>query len=53
MISGGGVYTLDGRTYEVGAGHAMLTRIGSTHSIQQQGEDDLVLLLAYPALNPR
>jgi hypothetical protein len=26
----------------------MLTRTGSTHSLMQDGDDDLVILLAYP-----
>ncbi|KAF1686820.1 rhamnogalacturonan acetylesterase [Pseudoxanthomonas broegbernensis] len=49
VLSGRGRYVLDGQVHEVGPGHAMLTRAGSTHAIQQAGEDDLVLLLAYPA----
>ncbi len=49
VISGRGLYTLDGRLHEVGPGHAMLTRPGSTHAIRQTGDEDLVLLIAYPA----
>ncbi len=47
VISGTGVYTLDGKEHAVGPGNAMLTRPGSTHSIRQTGEDDLVLLINY------
>lgn len=49
VVSGRGLYALDGRQYEVGPGDAMLTRPGSTHALQQVGEDDLVVMLAYPA----
>lgn len=53
IVSGHGRYVLDGMAYEVGPGHALLTRTGSTHALQQQGEEDLVLLLAYPASGER
>jgi lysophospholipase L1-like esterase/mannose-6-phosphate isomerase-like protein (cupin superfamily) len=52
VVSGRGRYVLDGKAHDVAAGDAMLTRAGSTHAIQQAGEDDLVLLLAYPAASP-
>lgn len=48
IVSGQGAYVLDGRQYDVRAGHALLTRSGSRHALQQRGEDDLVVLLAYP-----
>ncbi|MGH8054697.1 MAG: GDSL-type esterase/lipase family protein [Stenotrophomonas sp.] len=48
IVSGRGMYVLDGRQYEVGPGHALLTRSGSTHALQQTGDDDLVVMLAYP-----
>lgn len=47
VLSGSGRYVLDGRQHEVGAGDAMLTRPGSSHAIQQTGEEDLVLLIMY------
>ena len=47
VISGTGIYTLDGKNYEVVPGSAMLTRPGSTHSIRQTGNEDLVLLINY------
>ena len=49
VLSGRGRYVLDGQVHEVSAGHAMLTRPGSTHAIEQRGDADLVLLIAYPA----
>ena len=48
VVSGKGRYIVDGTIRDVGAGDAMLTRTGSTHSLMQEGEDDLVILLAYP-----
>ena len=47
VISGTGDYTLDGKTTQVSAGMAMLTRRGSTHSLRQTGKDDLVVLINY------
>ena len=48
VVSGKGRYIMDGTIRDVGPGDAMLTRTGSTHSLMQDGEDDLVILLAYP-----
>lgn len=53
VVSGRGLYVLDGRQYDVGPGHALLTRSGSTHALQQAGEEDLVVMLAYPATATR
>ncbi|KAB7769859.1 rhamnogalacturonan acetylesterase [Xanthomonas maliensis] len=47
IVSGRGLYALDGKHYEVGAGDALLTRPGSSHALQQIGEEDLVILLSY------
>ena len=52
VVSGRGRYVLDGEVHDVAAGNAMLTRAGSTHAIEQVGEEDLVLLLAYPMSSP-
>lgn len=49
IVSGRGLYVLDGQQYDVGPGHALLTRTGSTHALQQVGDEDLVVMLAYPA----
>jgi len=48
IVSGQGSYVLDGKQYDVAAGDALLTRVGSLHALQQRGEQDLVVLLAYP-----
>ncbi|WP_426804564.1 GDSL-type esterase/lipase family protein [Stenotrophomonas sp. SrG] len=48
IVSGQGSYVLDGKQYDVAAGDALLTRAGSLHALQQRGEQDLVVLLAYP-----
>ena len=47
VISGRGLYTLDGKDQEIGAGDALLTRTGSTHATRQTGDEDLVLLILY------
>jgi quercetin dioxygenase-like cupin family protein len=47
VLSGRGRYILDGAVYEVSEGDALLTRTGSTHSIHQAGDDDLVILIVY------
>jgi len=49
IVSGRGLYVLDGKQYDVGPGHALLTRSGSSHALLQTGEEDLVVMLAYPA----
>lgn len=48
IVSGQGSYVLDGQQHDVRAGHALLTRKGSSHALQQVGDEDLVVLLAYP-----
>ncbi|MEO8671540.1 MAG: cupin domain-containing protein [Tahibacter sp.] len=52
VLSGRGRYVLDQTVHAVSAGDALLTRPGSTHAIQQSGDDDLVLLICYPT-SPR
>jgi mannose-6-phosphate isomerase-like protein (cupin superfamily) len=47
VLSGTGVMTLDGKTVEITPGTAVLTRTGSTHSLKQTGNDDLVILINY------
>lgn len=47
VLSGRGRYILDGVLHDVSAGDALLTRTGSTHSIHQTGDEDLVLLIVY------
>ena len=48
VVSGNGRYIVDGTIRDVGPGDAMLVRPGSTYAIQQAGDADLVLLIAYP-----
>lgn len=47
VVSGRGIYVLEGVEHAVGPGDAMLTRPGSTHALLQDGDDDLVILIAY------
>ena len=53
IVSGRGLYVLDGTQHEVGPGHALLTRSGSHHALQQSGDEDLVVMLAYPTAAAR
>ena len=46
-LSGKGVMTVDGKDIEMTAGTAVLTRPGSSHSLKQVGNEDLVILIAY------
>lgn len=48
VVSGRGLYALDGVQHAVGPGDALLTRPGSSHALLQTGSEDLVILLAYP-----
>ena len=47
VLSGKGVMTLDGKVVEVTPGTAVLTRTGSSHSLKQTGNEDLVILINY------
>ena len=47
VLSGRGVMTLDGKTFDVGPGTAVLTRPGSSHGLKQTGTEDLVILINY------
>jgi quercetin dioxygenase-like cupin family protein len=53
VLSGTGTMTLDGKTVNVTPGTAVLTRTGSSHSLRQTGNDDLVILINYEAAPPR
>jgi mannose-6-phosphate isomerase-like protein (cupin superfamily) len=48
VISGRGELTLQGAVREVGPGDAVLTRDGHAHALRQIGDEDLVILVAYP-----
>ena len=47
VLSGKGTMTLDGKTVEVTPGTAVLTRTGSSHSLKQVGDEDLVIMINY------
>ena len=47
VLSGKGTMTLDGKMVDITPGTAVLTRTGSTHSLKQTGEDDLVIMINY------
>src|SRR5215471_956748 len=47
ILSGRGSMTIDGKTFDVGPGDAILTRPGSSHGLKQVGSEDLVILINY------
>src|ERR1700752_1047121 len=47
VLSGRGLMTVDGKSFEVGPGTAVLTRPGSSHGLKQTGAEDLVILIKY------
>ena len=47
VISGRGVMTVDGKSFDVTPGTAVLTRPGSSHGLKQAGSEDLVILINY------
>jgi mannose-6-phosphate isomerase-like protein (cupin superfamily) len=47
VLSGRGMMTIDGKTFEVGPGAAVLTRPGSSHGLKQTGAENLVILINY------
>jgi mannose-6-phosphate isomerase-like protein (cupin superfamily) len=47
VLSGRGVMTIDGKSFDVTPGTAVLTRPGSSHGLKQAGPDDLVILINY------
>jgi len=47
VLSGRGSMTIDGKTFDVGAGDAILTRPGSSHGLKQVGNEDLVMMINY------
>ncbi len=48
VLSGRGELNLQGEVREVGPGDAILTRDGDSHAPRQLGEQDLVIIVAYP-----
>ena len=47
VISGNGVMQMNGKTFTVKPGDAILTRPGSSHGIAPYKDNDLVILIAY------
>jgi mannose-6-phosphate isomerase-like protein (cupin superfamily) len=47
VLSGRGLMTLNGKSFDVGPGDAILTRPGSSHGLKQAGADDLVIMINY------
>jgi mannose-6-phosphate isomerase-like protein (cupin superfamily) len=49
VLSGQGTMTIDGKSFDVGPGTAVLTRPGSSHGLKQTGAEDLVIMINYQA----
>jgi mannose-6-phosphate isomerase-like protein (cupin superfamily) len=47
VLSGEGQMEMNGKTFEVHAGDAVLTRPGSSHGLKQTGKEDLVIIINY------
>ncbi len=47
IISGTGEMQMNGKTFAVKAGDAILTRPGSSHGLKQTGNEDLSIIIAY------
>lgn len=47
VLSGQGEMQMNGKTFEVHAGDAILTRPGSSHGLKQTGKEDLVIIINY------
>ena len=47
VLSGTGEMAMNGRSFAVESGDAILTRPGSSHGLKQTGEKELVLLISY------
>lgn len=47
VLSGRGVMTIDGKSFDVTQGTAVLTRPGSSHGLKQVGTEDLVIMINY------
>jgi mannose-6-phosphate isomerase-like protein (cupin superfamily) len=52
VLSGRGTMTVDGKSFDVGPGDAVLTRPGSSHGLKQVGQEDLVILINYEVKIP-
>ena len=47
ILSGTGEMTMNGKTFPVQSGDAILTRPGSSHGLKQTGTEDLVIIINY------
>lgn len=47
IFSGSGEMTVNGKTFPVGAGDAVLTRPGNSHGIKPVGNDSLTVIINY------
>ncbi len=47
IISGTGEMQMNGKSFLVKAGDAILTRPGSSHGLKQTGSEDLVIIITY------
>jgi mannose-6-phosphate isomerase-like protein (cupin superfamily) len=47
IISGNGEMQMNGKTFPVKTGDAILTRPGSSHGLKQTGKGDLTIIIAY------
>jgi len=47
ILSGTGEMNMNGETFTVQAGDAILTHPGSSHGLKQEGKEDLVLIITY------
>ena len=47
IISGTGKMQMNGKSFTVKEGDAILTRPGSSHGLKQTGNDDLTIIIAY------
>jgi len=47
VLSGRGTMTIDGKSFDVEPGTAVLTRPGSSHGLKQVGAEDLLIMINY------
>jgi mannose-6-phosphate isomerase-like protein (cupin superfamily) len=47
ILSGTGEMNMNGETFSVRSGDAILTHPGSSHGLKQEGKEDLVLIITY------
>ena len=47
VLSGRGEMTINGKSFEITSGDAVLTRPGASHGLKQVGKEDLVIMINY------